>query len=594
MALNTLGHQLVVAANADDMDSAIANNDIDIVVLDPMLSGLNCYAFLEDRAAYSISLPVLLVSQGDIDDFLLDCIQYAGVDFVVVPVEPNALQARLTKLAGQWARTSEPELDMRGALELSEILRRDVMPFGLSYSIHSECTREELFTLILDEMRSIAKADAAALYRVEDSRLTLNYARIESTSGNWGGLTGVPLHHTYVVSLTDGMTEDGQFPNDIAVAQHVARTGDVVVIDAVNDPKASRLFPAVFNLGYEVCSALLLPLKDANEQIIAVVEILNPLHPRLKTCIPFRKSIILALESFAIQAAVALSTQELLEKQRMFVKFETDLQVGREVQASFLPKKLPELKGWQMARRFFPARQVSGDFFDVFEIRRDMVALIIADVCDKGVPAALYMALSRSMLRAFAQQNYSLSWAKSLWSDTASAAKHQNVTFELDSAPLREGLKRANDYLVLNHGDLTMFATTFFALLNTRTGQLLYVNAGHNPPVILSAEGSIRTALKPTGPVLGVMENMPFTIGQDKLAAGETLFMYTDGVPDGRDINGHFFSEARLRDLLQKRPVEAAEEIMQRVEGELFDFIGDAIQFDDITMMAVHRKPEKD
>src|SRR5690606_4443316 len=133
-------------------------------------------------------------------------------------------------------------------------------------------------------------------------------------------------------------------------------------------------------------------------------------------CIPFRKSVILALESFAIQASVALSTQALLEQQRMFVKFETDLRVGREVQASFLPDSLPQIKGWQMSRRFFLASQASGDFFGVFEIRRDIIALVSADVGDEGVPAALYMALSRSMLRAFAQQNYSLSWAKSLWS----------------------------------------------------------------------------------------------------------------------------------------------------------------------------------
>src|SRR5690606_28325362 len=212
-------------------------------------------------------------------------------------------------------------------------------------------------------------------------------------------------------------------------------------------------------------------------------------------CIPFRKSVILALESFAMQASVALSTQALFEQQLMFLKIETDLRVGREVQASFLPKSLPQIKGWQMARRFFPARQVSGDFFDVFEIRRDHIALVIADVCDKGVPAALYMALSRSMLRAFAQQNYSLSWAKSLWSDTSTSTQTKNVTFELDSAPLREGLKRANDYLVLNHGDLTMFATTFFALLNTRTGQLLYVNCGHNPPMIVNNEGNVRASL---------------------------------------------------------------------------------------------------
>jgi phosphoserine phosphatase RsbU/P len=298
-----------------------------------------------------------------------------------------------------------------------------------------------------------------------------------------------------------------------------------------------------------------------------------------------------------------------LEKQRVQLaeaalkeseKYEHDVQIGRTIQLSFLPETLPQPEGWEIAARFEPAREVAGDFYDAFPLSNNRVGLVLGDVCDKGVGAALFMALFRSLIRAFAQQHYS----SRLLDDVvgrldapaqtagAQAGGRRRMLPSAGTLALKNTMELTNNYIVDNHGLTSMFATVFFGVLNPTTGQLLYVNGGHEPPVIYSS-GQVRARLRPTGPAVGMMPNMDFAIQQAQLEPGETLLIYTDGVTDVKDPDHNLFTEDRLLALLSE-PDPTAAALLARIEGNLRQHMAGAAQFDDITMLAVRRATASD
>lgn len=276
--------------------------------------------------------------------------------------------------------------------------------------------------------------------------------------------------------------------------------------------------------------------------------------------------------------------------------YERDLQIGRQIQASFLPTILPQPDGWEIAARFQPARQVAGDFYDAFMLTQNRrIGFVVGDVCDKGVGAALYMALFRSLIRAFAQQHHSMSWAdvldSGLTGKTRRGAKDQRQALTMIGAnALRNAVLMTNSYMVETHRQARMYATLFFGVLDPTTGTLIYVNGGHNPPALIGPSG-IKMFLETTGPVVGIFPDVDFGIEQVQVEPGDVLFCYTDGVPDARDIHGAFFTEERLLDLITQ-PAPSAASILERVQSSITAHIGPAPQFDDITMLAVRRKTE--
>jgi sigma-B regulation protein RsbU (phosphoserine phosphatase) len=275
------------------------------------------------------------------------------------------------------------------------------------------------------------------------------------------------------------------------------------------------------------------------------------------------------------------------------LKIEQDIQIARRIQAGFLPKTLPDPDGWEIAARFKPAREVAGDFYDAFMLSQGRrVGFVIADVVDKGVPAALFMALVRSLTRAFAQQHYALSWTDALEGKTPKRRKDKSKTRRLPSTgtiALHNAVLLTNNYIMDNHLDLNMFATLFFGMFDPRNGELAYINAGHNPPFIVSQDGEIKAKLTSTGPAVGMFPGVDFQIEYGKIEPGDTLFAYTDGVTEARAPNGDFLTEKRLVELLSS-PVSSATEIVDRIDNVLIDFIADADPFDDITMIAVSRE----
>jgi sigma-B regulation protein RsbU (phosphoserine phosphatase) len=290
---------------------------------------------------------------------------------------------------------------------------------------------------------------------------------------------------------------------------------------------------------------------------------------------------------------VAKKSQSNLQKANQAMQRE--LEIGRQIQASFLPKTLPQPPGWEIAACFEAARIVAGDFYDAFLLSGGKrVGLVIGDVCDKGVGAALFMGLFRSLIRAFAEQHYSLSWMDVLSDDTlapsgSGSLERRRSLLSTGTTALKNAIDHTNNYIAKNHGDTCMFATVFCGVLDPANGTLMYINAGHVQPAVINASG-VEKRLEPTGPALGLLPDMDFSIEQIDLEVGDTLLIFTDGVTDACGPNKDFFTEERLLSLVT-RPVPSAEAMLELIRSNLRDHIGDAVQYDDITMLAVRRNP---
>jgi serine phosphatase RsbU (regulator of sigma subunit) len=257
-------------------------------------------------------------------------------------------------------------------------------------------------------------------------------------------------------------------------------------------------------------------------------------------------------------------------EQRHARSLERELEIGREIQRGFLPDQIPAPDGWELRAHFRPARQVAGDFYDAFPLPGGRVAIVLADVCGKGVGAALFMALFRSLFRALAEPQFA----------TASET----------SDGLRATVQGTNDYIARTHGNANMFATVFFAVLDPASGSVDYVNAGHELPALLGADGAVRTRLAPTGPAVGLMAELPFGVARECIGRGETLVAYTDGVVDARNPAEESYGEDRLMGLFADGGA-TAQGLIERVDSALGAFIADAAQFDDIAMLAARRIP---
>jgi sigma-B regulation protein RsbU (phosphoserine phosphatase) len=250
--------------------------------------------------------------------------------------------------------------------------------------------------------------------------------------------------------------------------------------------------------------------------------------------------------------------------------------------------------GWELAARFEPARRVAGDFYDAFLMTQGRrIGVVIADVCDKGVGSALFMALVRSLIRAFAQQNFATSVMDGLGEDASApragaGARRQRLP-SIGTTALMNAVVLTNNYVTDNHLETNYFATLFFAVADPDTGTVAYINGGHNPPYILSPEGVIKEQLKPTGPAVGIFPGAKFTINTAQLAPGDTLFMFTDGVTDARNPTGASVTTKGLVELIS-RPPGSAVALVDYIGDYLRDFIATADQFDDITMLALHRQ----
>jgi len=270
------------------------------------------------------------------------------------------------------------------------------------------------------------------------------------------------------------------------------------------------------------------------------------------------------LDNLAAQAAPALRVGQLVREQEAEAvtrqRYEQELEVARLIQQNFLPKELPDLPGWHIAAYYHPAREVGGDFYDVIPLPDGRVGFVVGDVTDKGVPAALVMSATRSLLRASAQRLI-----------------EPGVVLE-----------RVNEQLCPDMPE-KMFVTCLYGVLDPPSGHLRFANAGHDVPYVKTAGGVVE--LRARGMPLGLMAGMAYEEKEATLAPGDSVLLHSDGVAEAHDPERGMFGFPRLKTTVADAPV--GEDLIERVLSALGAFTGpDAEQEDDITMVTLLRSAE--
>ena len=272
----------------------------------------------------------------------------------------------------------------------------------------------------------------------------------------------------------------------------------------------------------------------------------------------FRSRRIEIINGIAQQAALAIQNDLLQQEMVVRERLETEVQLARQIQQTFIPQSLPTREAWQFAARWRTARQVGGDFYDVIELPNHKLGLFIADVADKGMPAALFMALTRTLVRAAVNEMHS---------------------------PV-DVLRRVNDQLLPDTRQ-GMFVTAVYGVLDTESGDFTFVNAGHNPPFWVKESGVEK--LTRTAIALGVVEQPSMQERTISLAVGDTLLLYTDGLTEAFSPDGKLFGDERLMDALKSIQSHTADEVLVLVEHRLNEFIETVPLGDDLTMLSVKR-----
>jgi serine phosphatase RsbU (regulator of sigma subunit)/putative methionine-R-sulfoxide reductase with GAF domain/anti-sigma regulatory factor (Ser/Thr protein kinase) len=279
----------------------------------------------------------------------------------------------------------------------------------------------------------------------------------------------------------------------------------------------------------------------------------------------FRSRRLEILNGVAQQIALAMQNDLFQKASVVRERLEMEAQLARQIQQAFVPETLPTPPGWDLSARWRTARQVGGDFYDIIELSDERLGLFIADVADKGMPAALFMALTRTLMRA--------------------------AVLQTDSPA--EALRQVND-LLYPDCEQGMFVTAVYGVLDLKTGRFTYANAGHNPPLSLTpaplplGEGQV-TRLTRTGIALGVIEHAEMGERSIDLLPGQTLVLYTDGITEAFSPTGEIYGEERLLRLLGASPAPSAGELLDEIDASVSAFIADAPVSDDITMLAVRR-----
>jgi phosphoserine phosphatase RsbU/P len=302
--------------------------------------------------------------------------------------------------------------------------------------------------------------------------------------------------------------------------------------------------------------------------------------------LPFRPVVLKSRVSAILERRRVRMAEETLKDT---MRSERDVQIGQQIQLNFLPERLPQPPGWEIAARFEPASEVAGDFYDSFLLPNNQVSLIVGDVSDKGITAALFMALFRSLLRAYTQQDYvsRLSEPVSEDSNGGPTLERERTFPSVGGLALKNAVEFTNNYILLNHASTNMFATIFFGILEPGSGLLTYINAGHEPPVIFN-QGEVKARLMPTGVAVGMMAEANYEIQQTQLEPGDTLLIYTDGVTGATNPSGQTLGRKGLLELLVK-PDLSANTLLSWIEKNLRAYIVEAALLDDITMLAARR-----
>lgn len=380
-------------------------------------------------------------------------------------------------------------------------------------------------------------------------------------------------------NLDQQTLEGADFAYSTSVIAEVIRSQkSIVTSDAREDQRFAHQQSVTM---YRLTSIMAAPL-SIRGRVIGVLYVDNP-----AVAGQFTPEDLELLEAFAAQAAIAIhnamlfgQTDEALKARVKELEaaraelgvardqavlglraIEREMQVGQLIQAEFLPHELPSPPGWEIGARFLPARHLSGDFYDVFPLPGGLLALVIADVCDKGVAAALLMALVRGLIRTH-------------------AARAGGDALAI--------VRPVNEFVADHHGRSAMYTTVFVGVLDPATGELGYVNCGHEAPIVVRGGGG-HDRLEHTGPVLGAARDVEFGLGRVRIERGDALIAFTDGVVDALDRSERAFGEERFLSLAGRagQPLWVT---LAGVEAALREHVAEAPQADDVTLLGLRRQ----
>jgi sigma-B regulation protein RsbU (phosphoserine phosphatase) len=263
---------------------------------------------------------------------------------------------------------------------------------------------------------------------------------------------------------------------------------------------------------------------------------------------------------------------------------EREMEIAREIQHSFLPQTFPESPDLEIAAAMHPAREVGGDFYDVIPLSGGRLGVLVGDVSGKGVPAALYMALARTLLRS-----HSLSARPRYLTDALESAHIRRLMHSgsLGALAALGAIQETNDYLTSHHSESCMFLTLFYAVYEPQIGLLTYVNAGHNPPLLYNALTGEQDWIQPTDMAIALMPGRPFEAQERRLRPDDVLVLYSDGVTEAFNAEGEMFEQERLAAVVQARQEASAQELLGAIEAEVAAFAGGVPQSDDITLLVM-------
>lgn len=404
----------------------------------------------------------------------------------------------------------------------------------ISKSLGLEIRLDPLLQLIVSEVTDAMQAERSTLFLVDRSKPDQLVSRVAE---------GVGAKEIRVLF-------------GFGIAGKTAQIRQTINIpDAYSDTRFNPLFDKTS--GFRTRSILSMPIIDQTGVLIGVVQVLNKKHG------VFTKQDEEFLEAICVQLDIALKRAEMVDLYLQLLIVTKSLELAREIQMGLVPKDfpaLPEFKEVDIFATIIPTYEVGGDLYDFFPLDKDRICFIIGDVSDKGIPAALFMAMTRTAFKMAAI-----------------------------ASPYAIGhtLGRVNQFLCESNPQ-QMFVTALAGILDLRTGQVEYADAGHEPPFIVQRSGTVVKVDKVGGIVLGFMPGQEFTSGTMQLDPGDTLVLYTDGVTEAMNVDHELFGAEAIETTLSRigQPTNS-EGVINGLLKDMGNFVGEAHQSDDITMLVI-------
>ncbi|MDQ3133901.1 MAG: SpoIIE family protein phosphatase [Acidobacteriota bacterium] len=399
---------------------------------------------------------------------------------------------------------------------------------------------DEVLNLVMDTLDSLLPYDAAGIYLVEQSDIR-SHAGASSVSDNMLSAFRTTAVRGYDIDeLTELHLKVGE-----GLLGHVAQTGAPVIVPDV------RLDERYLNARRETRSEMIAPI-ISNDEVIGVFDLESD---ELNAYTQDDLQVLLLLASqVAIIIEKARLHEQLIEKKRL----EAQLEVARQVQLELLPARQPQLEGFDISAYNFSTEEVSGDYYDFYQIYDDHLGIVIADVSGKGVPAALLMAFLRASLRAAIHIGYA-----------------PNISLAKINYLLWESIKN------------NQFVTAFYGVLDTTNKTLAYANAGHNPPLLIDATGRDAQFIERGGLPLGMFRDSRYYEYYLPIEAGQTLVLYTDGLTEAEGADGVEYGRERLAVKVREGLHLSAEDIIKFLYEDILEWTQGRGSGDDVTMVIV-------